>query len=87
MGNLTIKGTFNYFHFTYRDLREELSTLQGKEVEMAHKKSDLEKQLEVAEAETSTVRSDLKTALKRIEDLQVAISGEIDSDSISDQVT
>ena len=54
---------------------------------MAHKKSDLEKQLEVAEAETSTVRSDLKTALKRIEDLQVAISGEIDSDSISDQVT
>jgi len=68
-----------------RDLREELSTLQGKEVEMAHKKSDLEKQLEVSEAETLTVRNDLKTALKRIEDLQVAISGEIDSDTISDQ--
>jgi len=68
-----------------RDLREELSTVQGKEVEMAHKKSDLEKQLEVAEAETLTVRNDLKTALKRIEDLQVAISGEIDSDTISDQ--
>merc|ERR1712106_1055817 len=68
-----------------RDLREELSTLQGKEVEMAHRKSDLEKQLEVSEAETLTVRNDLKTALKRIEDLQVAISGEIDSDTISDQ--
>jgi hypothetical protein len=54
---------------------------------MAHKKSDLEKQLEVAEAETLTVRYDLKTAQKRIEDLQVAISGEIDSDTISDQVT
>lgn len=68
-----------------RDLREELSTLQGKEVEMNHKKSDLEKQLEVSEAETLTVRNELKTALKRIEDLQVAISGEIDSDTISDQ--
>lgn len=54
---------------------------------MSHKKSDLEKQLEVAEAETLTVRNELKTAQKRIEDLQVAISGEIDSDAISDQVT
>ena len=53
---------------------------------MVHKKSDLEKQLEVAEAETLTVRNELKTAQKRIEDLQVAISGEIDSDTISDQV-
>eukprot|EP00092_Neocalanus_flemingeri_P009716 GFUD01010465.1.p1 GENE.GFUD01010465.1~~GFUD01010465.1.p1 ORF type:complete len:992 (-),score=270.61 GFUD01010465.1:543-3518(-) len=68
-----------------RDNREELSTLQGKEVEMSHKKSDLEKQLEVSEAETLTVRNELKTAQKRIEDLQVAISGEIDSDTISDQ--
>ena len=74
------------FHFFHRDLKEELSTLQGKEVEMVHKKSDLEKQLEVAEAETLTVRNELKTAQKRIEDLQVAISGEIDSDTISDQV-
>jgi len=68
-----------------RDLREEFSTLQGKEIEISHKKSDLEKQLEVAEAETLTVRNELKTAQKRIEDLQVAISGEIDSDTISDQ--
>jgi len=68
-----------------RDVREELSTVHGKEVEISHKKSDLEKQLEVAEAETLTVRNELKTAQKRIEDLQVAISGEIDSDTISDQ--
>ena len=67
-------------------MKEELSTLQGKEVEMNHKKSDLEKQLEVSEAETLTVRNELKTALKRIEDLQLAISGEIDSDAVSDQV-
>ena len=31
-----------------------------------------------------TVKSDLKLAMKRIEDLQVAISGEIDSESYSD---
>ena len=32
------------------------------------------------------MRGELKTALKRVEDLQVAISGDIDSDSYSDQV-
>merc|ERR1711970_1407816 len=48
------------------------------------KKGDLENQLEVAEVETMTVKSDLKLAMKRIEDLQVAISGEIDSESYSD---
>ena len=31
-----------------------------------------------------TVRSDLKLALKRIEDLQAAIAGEIDSDNSDD---
>jgi len=41
----------------------------------------LEKQLEVAEAETMAVKGELKTALKRVEDLQNAISGEIDSDN------
>ena len=75
-----LREHLKYFHFTYRDLREELSTVQGKEVELGHKKSDLEKQLEVAGAETLTVRNNLKTALKRIEDLQVPISREIYSD-------
>ena len=51
---------------------------------MGQKKFDLEKQLEVAEAETLTVRSDLKLALKRVEDLQAAIAGEIDSDNSDD---
>merc|ERR1711962_1029890 len=62
-----------------RDTKEELATLRGKEMEVTQKKVDLEKQLEVAEAETSSVRTDLKTALKRVEDLQSAINGEIDS--------
>merc|ERR1711892_839682 len=67
-----------------RDLKEDYTTVQGKETELAQKKGDLEKQLEVAEVETMTVKSDLKLAMKRIEDLQVAISGEIDSESYSD---
>jgi len=34
----------------------------------------------LAEAETVTARNDLKLALKRVEDLQQAINGELDSD-------
>ena len=47
------------------------------------KKNELEKQLELAEAETVTARNDLKLALKRIEDLQTAINGELDSETDS----
>ena len=35
----------------------------------------------MAEAETVAVRGELKTALKRVEDLQSAISGELDSEN------
>jgi len=67
-----------------RELREDHTTLQGKEAEMVNRKGDIEKQLEVAEVEASTVRKDLKLAMKRIEDLQAAITGELDSESYSD---
>ena len=39
-----------------RDLKEDLTTVQGKEAELMQKRGDLEKQLELAEAETLTVR-------------------------------
>merc|ERR1719454_2114767 len=67
-----------------RELREDHTTLQGKEAEMQQKKNDMEKQLEVAEVEAATVKNDLKLAMKRIEDLQTAITGELDSESYSD---
>ena len=35
----------------------------------------------MSEAETVAVRGELKTALKRVEDLQTAISGELDSEN------
>ena len=69
-----------------RDLREEMASVQSRELELSHKKSDLEKQLEVSEAETLTVKNELKIALRRIEDLQNAIGGEMDSEAGSDQV-
>ncbi len=66
-----------------RDAREEYASLQQKETEASAKRSELEKQLELSEAETVTARSDLKIALKRIDDLQTAINGELDSETDS----
>ena len=63
-----------------------MANVQSRELELSHKKSDLEKQLEVSEAETLTVKNELKIALRRIEDLQNAIGGEMDSEAGSDQV-
>ena len=60
--------------------------LQGKESDLLQKNGDLEKQIEVSDVEVMTLKSDLKLAMKRIEDLQVAISGDIDSESFSDHV-
>merc|ERR1719410_2975739 len=68
-----------------RDLKEDYATLQGKESDLLQKNGDLEKQMEVSDVEVLTLKSDLKLAMKRIEDLQVAISGDIDSESYSDQ--
>ena len=69
-----------------RDLKEDYAALQGKESDLLQKNGDLEKQMEVSEVEAMTLKSDLKLAMKRIEDLQVAISGDIDSESFSDHV-
>merc|ERR1719322_881621 len=69
-----------------RDLKEDYATLQGKESDIIQKNTDLEKQIEVSDVEVMTLKSDLKLAMKRIEDLQVAISGDIDSESFSDAV-
>ena len=63
-----------------RELKEDYANLQQKETETNAKKSEYEKLHELAEAETITARNDLKLALKRIEDLQTAINGELDSE-------
>lgn len=68
-----------------RDLKEDYTNLQTKETEMTQKKSDLEKQLEISEGETVTAKNELKLAMKRIEDLQIAIAGEIDTDETNSE--
>lgn len=67
-----------------RELKEDHAGLQVKENDLVQKKGDVEKQLELAEAEVITVRNDLKLAMKRIEDLQMAIADEIGSDDQSE---
>jgi len=62
-----------------REAKENVSTMQGKDTEYTQKKLDFEKQLELAEAETISVRNELKLAQRRIEDLQVAIQGDMDT--------
>ena len=64
-----------------RELKEDYANLQQKEIDANAKKSEYEKLHELAEAETITAKNDLKLALKRIEDLQTAINGELDSES------
>ena len=63
-----------------RESKEAYTALQLKETESNSKKNEFEKKLELAEAETVTAKNDLKLAMKRIDDLQVAINGELDSD-------
>ncbi|KAJ3646116.1 hypothetical protein Zmor_023720 [Zophobas morio] len=62
-----------------REIKEELNNSLTKESEVIQKKKELEKRYEALETETSTTRTDLKLALKRIEDLQAAIQGELEN--------
>ncbi|XP_063604341.1 titin-like isoform X2 [Penaeus indicus] len=66
-----------------REAKEDLSTFQQRHTDAVNKKNELEKQLELSDSEVITLKSDLKLAFKRIEDLQQAIQGDI-SDSDSD---
>lgn len=70
--------------FFFRELKEEHNTSLSKETEYIHKRKDLEKRCELAETETAAAKADLRLALKRIEDLQSAIQGELE-DTNSDQ--
>jgi len=63
----------------YRETKEDLASIQGRDSEWGQKKSDMEKMMEVTEAETVSVKNELKVALRRIEDLQAAIQGDMDT--------
>lgn len=57
-----------------RDLREEFHTRLNREQEEITKRKELEKRLEVSASETSSLKNDLRLALKRIADLQQALN-------------
>ena len=66
-----------------KDLKEDIVTLQIREMDITEKKNILDKKLEIAEAETITVRSQLELANRRIEDLQIALNCDTESESSS----
>ena len=66
-----------------KDLKEDIVTLQIREMDVNEKKNILEKKLEIAEAETITVRSHLELANRRIEDLQLALNCDTESECSS----
>lgn len=64
-----------------RDAKEDYAALQQKELEASRRRHELEMALASAEAEIQTIKSDLKLALKRIEDLQAAMEDNADSNN------
>jgi len=68
-------------HVTIRDLKEEVSTLSAKEQEAATKRRDLEKKIEAAELEAASARNEAKLSAQRVQDLQAALTAEINSET------
>ncbi|XP_052268542.1 unconventional myosin-XVIIIa-like isoform X7 [Dreissena polymorpha] len=63
-----------------RDLRDEFSDVQKREMEMAHKYKENENKVAELESDFEQNQSDLKLAFKRISDLQAALEEGIDTD-------
>lgn len=68
-----------------RDLREEFQTVSNREQESIAKRKEMEKKMESVEAETASVRNDLRLALQRIADLQHAMEEDDDNPTDSDE--
>lgn len=67
-----------------RDVREELTGSEQRDADTSQQLRELEQRIELLESENATLVKDLSLALRRIEDLQVAMQGEMDT-SDSDQ--
>ncbi|XP_050544907.1 unconventional myosin-XVIIIa-like isoform X3 [Daktulosphaira vitifoliae] len=63
-----------------REARESMTERETKESADTNRKRALEKRAEQAEAEVATVKADLALALQRIDDLQAAMTGDLDDD-------
>ncbi|CAL8129895.1 unnamed protein product [Orchesella dallaii] len=69
------------FERQLRDCKEEILRLTQRESEAQSRRATLEKQLESAELEISTLKNDLKLAMQRIDDLTAVIK---ECDDVSD---
>lgn len=67
-----------------RDVREELTGFEQRDADTSGRVREFEQRIELLESENATLVKDLSLALRRIEDLQTAMQGEMDSDSDSD---
>lgn len=67
-----------------RDVREELTGSEQRDADTAQQMRELQQRIELLESENATLVKDLSLALRRIEDLQMAMQGEMDT-SDSDQ--
>lgn len=63
-----------------REARESMAEKESKDTADVNRKRALEKRAEQAESEASTVKADLALALQRIDDLQAAMTGDLDDD-------
>ena len=66
-----------------KDLKEDIVTLQIREMDSNEKRNISEKKLEIAEAEIISVRSQLELANRRVEDLQLALNCDTESENSS----
>ena len=66
-----------------KDLKEDIVTLQIREMDSSEKKNIFEKKLEIAEAEVISLRAQLELANRRVEDLQLALNCDTESESSS----
>ena len=64
-------------------MREDYISLLVKEMDISEKNSILENQLEISEAETMAVKTQLQLANERIEDLHSILKSDTDSDCSS----
>ena len=67
-----------------RDAREEITNSEQRDADTSQQVREMQQRIELLESENATLVKDLSLALRRIEDLHVAMQGDMDS-SDSDQ--
>lgn len=76
----TAQETVRKMQRSLREVRESMAEKESKDSADVNRKRALEKRAEQAESEASTVKADLALALQRIDDLQAAMTGDLDDD-------